>query len=161
GGALANFVKVPMLLSVSGLAALPAVLLGWRLFGARSLRSTDIMVAYGVALFGGALVLAVLAPIVALYMHSSGFAGPYVALGRAAAGAAVGGLTFLRTLGRLAPRENKRTFLPPAFVLGCVQVAALAQLASVTSPIFDHRTRFGHGIDGLAPHAFAPPSHPA
>jgi hypothetical protein len=149
GGALANFVKVPMLLVVSGLAALPTVLLGWRLFGARVLRSTDMVVAYAVALFTGALVLAVLAPIVALYQHSSGFAGPYVAMASAAVAACVGGVTFLRALGRLAPREKLTTFLGPALVLGCVQLAALAQLASVTSPIFDHRTTFGYGIDAL------------
>ena len=71
--ALGNIVEVPMLLLVSGLASLPAVALLWRLTGREGARAFDLVISYGVALFGGTLVLAVLAPIVAPRQQSDLF----------------------------------------------------------------------------------------
>lgn len=149
--ALSNAIKVPMLLFVSSIAALPPILVFQRLTNHRDTRSRDLFVAYGVAMFGGALVLAVLAPIVALYQHSSSWAGPWVALGSAivAFGVAMG--VFARALTRLtAPRATRASIFAITLTLAIVQLAVLAQLASVVSPVFERRTAFGHGIDAVS-----------
>lgn len=144
-----NVVKVPVLLVVSALASLPAVLLLWKLIGTRGARVTDLLVAYAVALFGGTAVLAALAPIVLLYQHSSAHFGPAVAQASALGAFAMGVLLFVRVLARLVPGADSRKVLIAPVVLQIVlQLAALSQLASSTSPIFANRTALGRGVDG-------------
>jgi hypothetical protein len=161
--ALGNIVLVPMLLLVSGLASLPAVALLWKLTGRESARAFDLVVSYGVALFGGTLVLAVLAPIVALYQHSSAWAGPYVAIASCLVALVMGAALLVRVLGRFtggALPLHKR--LMPVVGLLVLQGAALAQLSSIVPPLYGERTAFGHGIDvfkRVAP--VATPSHEA
>jgi hypothetical protein len=148
--ALANAVKVPMLLIVSGAVSLPAVILCWKLTAAEGAAASDLFAGYSVAVFGGTLVLAVLSPLVALYAHSSSFAGPYVALASAVVGLAAGVALFGRALHRLLPPSApRRTLALPVALMLVVQLATLSQLASVVSPVFAHRTQFGRGIDGL------------
>jgi Kef-type K+ transport system membrane component KefB len=147
--AVGNLFEVPMLLVVSSLAALPAGLLAFRLT-ARGGRSTDLLVAHASAIFAGSLVLALLAPIVALYQHSSAFAGPIVAFATAVIGVGVACAVLLRTLGKLVAREKRRAFWPAVSLLLVLQLAALAQVASITAPVFPHRTAFGRGVDGLS-----------
>jgi hypothetical protein len=154
--ALANAVKVPMLLVVSGAVSLPAVLLCWKLTTSEGAPALDLLAAYAVAVFGGTLVLAALSPLVALYAHSSGFAGPYVALGSAVVGLVAGAALFRRALGRLLPPGTpRRTIALPVALMLVVQLATLSQLASVVSPVFAHRTAFGRGVDALDPHGAA------
>ncbi len=147
--AFSNVVRVPVLLVVSALASLPAVLLVWKLVGIQGARVTDMLVAYAVGLFGGALVLGALSPIVLLYQHSSASFGPVVAKVSAAAALAAGILVFVRVLGRLVSSTvSRRLLLIPIALQLVLQVAALSQLASTTSPVFARRTVLGRGIDG-------------
>jgi Kef-type K+ transport system membrane component KefB len=148
--ALANAVKVPMLLIVSAIAAMPPVLVFARFSGLGRAKASDIAIGYGAAMFAGTLVLAVLAPIVALYQHSSTWAGPYVAMGSAVVAFISAVLLFVRVVGRLtAPEASRAPIVAPAILMMVVQLAVLSQLASVVSPIFDRRTPFGKGIDAV------------
>jgi hypothetical protein len=144
-----NGIKVPMLLLVSCLAALPAGVAAFRLT-ARFGHAADIVLGHAAAMFAGTLILALLAPLVALYQYSSSWAGPAVALASAVIGGLVGGGTLLRVLGKLLsdPRGRRAAALPVTLLV-LLQLVALLQLASMTSPVFPQRTRFGQGIDGL------------
>jgi hypothetical protein len=146
--ALGNLLSVPMLLAVSTVASLPLGLLVFRLTSTEG-RATDLVLAHAAALFAGALVLLLLAPLVALYQLSSSWAGPLVAMGTAvvAIGAAIA--LFVRTLGKLAEEETRRAFLVPVALLALVQLASLSQLAVLAPPVLQERSLFGRGIDGL------------
>jgi len=148
--ALGNAVKVPMLVLVSGLACLPAFVLACRLVVAKSARATDLLTAYGVSVLAGGMVLAALAPLVALYQHSSAWAGPHVALGSAILAFVAGAMVFMRALGRLS--ASGYSAMHNALAMGVLvlgHLLALSQLSSSTSSVFAERTRFGHGIDAL------------
>lgn len=149
---LGNVVKVPTLLVGSGLAALPLVCVLWKLVGPTEARLSGMMLAYASALFGGTLLLAVMAPLVAIYQHSSTLAGPPVALGSAVV--AVLGFAFLfwRTLRRVAGGADVGKLAVPAIVLIVVQGLALSQLAAATTPVFRERTTFGQGVDAWQSH---------
>ena len=147
GAALGNAFKVPMLLVVSGAVALPAVLLFCRLVSPGAAGGVDLLVGYAVAVFGGTLVLAVLAPLVALYQHSSSWIGPQIALGSIVLALVAGCVVFVRALGRLVTSAGRRGVYLPVIAMVLVQLAALAQLASVVSPVLSTRTSFGHGVD--------------
>jgi hypothetical protein len=147
---LGNVVKVPTLLVGSGLAALPLVCVLWKLVGPTETRLSGMMLAYATSLFGGTLVLAVMAPIVAIYQHSSVWAGPRIALVSAVLAVIAFGFLFWRTLRRVAgPGARMSKLALPAAALIVVQGLALSQLASATTPVFGERTTFGHGIDSL------------
>jgi Kef-type K+ transport system membrane component KefB len=150
--ALGNALKVPMLLAVSGVASLPITVLVWKLTAGSRGRATDLVLAYAAAVFGGTMVLALLAPIVALYQHSSAWAGPWIAMASAAAGFGVACALFVRVLRKVgaAAAPLHRGVLLPVALLAVTQLATLAQLASVTTPVFGQRTMFGRGIDGLS-----------
>jgi hypothetical protein len=145
-----NAVKVPMLLVVSSLAALPASLLLFRLT-ARKGRVTDLLVGHSAGMFTGTLVLALLAPLVALYQYSSAWAGPMVAFVSAVIGILVGVAIAIRVLRKLLPgNEERRGAILPVGLLVVLQTAALLQLASMTSAVFPTRTMFGRGIDAIS-----------
>ena len=78
--ALANAYKVPMVILLSALAALPAGLVALRFTNAR-LAVGDLISAFATSIFGGTLVLATLAPLVAIYYHTSLKVGVPLALG--------------------------------------------------------------------------------
>jgi hypothetical protein len=152
--AFTNLVSVPMLLLVSGLASLPAIVLLWKLAGTGGARARDLMVAYAVALFGGTLVLAVLAPLVALYQHSSSWFGPVVASGSCIVAFVTGAALLVRVLWRLTGGAiAKRALVLPVLGIFVLQGASLAQLASIVPPLMETRTPFGRGIDALRPGA--------
>jgi hypothetical protein len=124
-----NAVKVPMLLVVSSLAALPASLLLFRLTAQKGK----------------------VADLVALYQYSSAWAGPIVAFASAVIGLGVGVAIAVRVLGKLLPGpEERRSALLPVALLVVLQTAALLQLASMTTSVFPQRTTFGRGIDALS-----------
>ncbi len=148
--AFQNAVTVPALLLASSLAALPLGLLIFCLTAPKG-HWSDLILGHSTATFTGALVLALLSPIVALYQYSSSWAGPWVALGSAFVGAIVAVAILLRVLAKLVPIDARRSFVLPVVLLLIVQLGALCQLASVTDPVFQHRTLFGRGVDGLAP----------
>lgn len=145
--ATANLYKVPMVVLLSSLFAAPAGLLAWRLSGA-AVRGTDLALGFVGGIFGGTLVLAVLAPLVALYYQSSAWAGPMLGVASAFLALGTGTIMFVRgLLRRLPPGASKLAALVPAFVILAMQLATLLQLASVVAPIFPERTPFSGGID--------------
>jgi hypothetical protein len=145
--ATANLYKVPMVVLLSCVFAAPAGLLAWRLSGA-AIRGTDLALGFVGSVFGGTLVLAVLAPLVALYYHSSAWAGPMLGVGSAFAALATGTIMFFRgVLRRLPAGAPKLAAFVPALVILGMQLATLLQLASVVAPIFPERTPFSGGID--------------
>lgn len=147
--AIANVYKVPMVVLLSCAFAAPAGLLAWRLSGA-PIRGTDLALGFSGGVFGGTLVLAVLAPLVALYYHSSAWAGPMLGLGSALLALLTGTIMFVRgTLRRSPAGTSKAAVLVPVFVTLAMQVLTLVQLAAVAAPIFPERTPFSGGIDHI------------
>ena len=150
GLAIANLYKVPMVVLLSCAFAAPAGLLAWRLSGA-PVRGSDLALGFSGGMFGGTLVLAVLAPLVALYYHSSAWAGPVLGMGSALLALVTGTVMFVRgTMRRLPPGTSKLAVLLPIAVTLGMQLLTLVQLAAIAAPIFPERTPFSGGIDHLA-----------
>src|SRR5258707_15021947 len=113
--------------------AIPAGLLTWKLSGAQC-RASDLPLGFTSGIFSGTLVLAVLAPIVALFYASSLWAGPMLAQGAIAVALLVGAAVFAR--GVLKRAEGaRRTVILPMVVLEVIQIASVLQLISLASPI--------------------------
>jgi hypothetical protein len=147
--AIANLYKLPMVILLSSVGALPAGLLTWKLIGAPG-RASDLVIAFVSGTLAGTLVLAVLAPLVALYYHSSLWAGPMLGQGSAILALLVAVVVFARSIFGGPGREGSRAKLTfPVAVLATVKVAMLMQLIALASPILPERTIFSHGIDHL------------
>jgi hypothetical protein len=150
GLAAANLWKVPMVVLLSCAFAAPAGLLAWRLSGTR-VRGSDLALGFAGGVFGGTLVLAVLAPLVALYYHSSAWAGPVLGIGSAGLALLAGTVMFVRgVVRRLEEGTKLRTVLLPVSVTLAMQLLTLLQLTSLVAPIFPERTAFSGGIDHIA-----------
>jgi hypothetical protein len=149
--AITNIYKLPMVVLLSSLCAVPAGLLTWKLV-ASPYRATDLLTSFAVGVFAGTLVLAVIAPLVALYYHSSGWAGPMLGIGSVFASLVIGSLVFIRAIRR---RMRKgMAWLPaaaPVLILIVFQLATLIQLISIAQPIMPELTVFDGGIDRLVP----------
>jgi len=147
--AVDNALEVPVLLVVSALAALPVGLFAVRLSSSAT-RGTEFVLAHSAAFFASAVVLALLAPIIGLFQHSSAWAGRAISIGSLVAGLAVGISILLRVLEKLVPdTATRRSMWMPVVVMISLEGAALAQVASISSPIFAERTAMGQGVDGL------------
>jgi hypothetical protein len=147
--AIANLYKVPMVVLLSCAFAAPAGLLAWRMSGA-PIRGTDLALGFAGGVFGGTLVLAVLAPLVALYYHSSVWAGPMLGMGSALLALATGTVMFVRgTMRRLPNGAPKVAVLCPVAVTLAMQLLTVLQLAAVAAPIFPERTPLSGGIDHI------------
>lgn len=156
--ALVNAVSVPLLLLASSVVALPAALLVLRLTSTRG-RVADLVLSHAGAVFGTSLVLALLAPFIALYQYSSPWAGPVVALSSVFLAIGIGFALFLRTLTKLASEtSSRRGMLAPVGLLCVLQVTSLSQLAAIAPPVMPHRTSLGYGVDAL--HASTPAERP-
>lgn len=148
--AIANLYKVPMVVLLSCVFAAPAGLLAWHLCGAK-MSGTDLALGLAASVFGATLVLAVLAPLVALYYHSSAWAGPKLGVGSALVALGTGTVMFVRgVLRRIEPGASKTAVVVPALVVLVMQLATLLQLAAIAAPIFPDRTPFSGGIDQLS-----------
>jgi hypothetical protein len=147
--ALVNAVSVPLLLLVSSVAALPASLLVFRLTSTDG-RAADLVLGHAGAVFGASLVLALLAPFIALYQYSSSRTGPVVAMASVFLAIGIGLSLLLRVLTKLAsdPR-SRRGMLAPVGLLCALQATALWQLAAIAPPVMPHRTSLGYGVDAL------------
>src|SRR5262249_37028476 len=120
--AIANLYKVPMVVLLSSVFAAPAGLLAWRLSGTPA-RGSELAIGFSGGVFGGTLVLAVLAPLVALYYHSSAWAGPVLGFGSALLALAIGTIMFVRgTLRRMPPDASKLAVLLPIAVTVAMQM---------------------------------------
>jgi len=149
--AIANLYKVPMTILLSALTALPAGVVALRLANAK-LSSADLINSFATSIFGGTLVLATLAPLVAIYYHTSARAGVPLALGSVFVALATATLLFSRAVKRKVAREPKRAAsLVPVVILVVLFSAALMQYVALASPIIGVGTRFDGGFDTLVP----------
>jgi len=146
--ALANAYKVPMVILLSALTALPAGLVALRMLNA-PLSAHQLVSAFVSAIFGGTLVLATLAPLVAIYYHTSAKAGLPLALGSVFVALATASLLFGRAVFRqVAGQPRRRTSLFAVAVLVGLFLTALLQYVALASPIIgDAGTRFDGGFD--------------
>ncbi len=146
---MANIYKLPMVLLLSALSAVPAGLLTWKLMGARG-RASDLLMGLASANFTASLVLAVLAPIVALYYHTSGYLGGSLAMGACYLGLVVGLAVLVRALKQRVPEGTGFFHVAvPAAVLMAIQLATLVQFIYVASPILPEITVFDGGMDEM------------
>ncbi|MCA9685186.1 MAG: hypothetical protein KC431_02285 [Myxococcales bacterium] len=147
--ALANLYKVPMVVLLSALSAVPVGLLSARLMGSE-MRPADLILGLSASVFAGTLVLAVLSPLVAVYYHTSAWAGPTLALGSAALATLVSVGLFLRASLASAPREARLgAVVLPVSAVAIMELAVMVQLIAMASPILPEETRFDGGIDQL------------
>lgn len=144
---IANAYKVPMVVLLSALTALPPGLVALRFANAR-LSAMDLISAFATAIFGGTLVLATLAPLVAIYYHTSSRAGVPLALGSVFIALATATLLFARSVGRkMTGQPGRLTSLVPVVILVVLFSAALMQFVALASPIIGAPTPFQGGFD--------------
>ena len=145
--ALADAYKVPMVILLSALTALPAGLVTLRLTNAK-LAGTELAGAFASSIFGGTLVLATLAPLVAIYYHTSAKTGVPLALGSVFVALATASLLFARAVGRrMDGLEGRGGSRLAVIVLVAIFLAALLQFVAIASPIIGTHTAFEGGID--------------
>jgi len=144
--ALANLYKVPMVVTLSTLVALPAILTTRHLLDLRP-SPLDVIAALTKSLFRASLVLLSFAPLVAVYAYTSQWFSPILAQISGGLAILCGALSLHAQLVRL---EGTR---PRLLVLTAVSVVALGlallQLIAIATPILSVPTVFGAGIDGV------------
>lgn len=147
--AISNSYKVPMVIFLSALTALPAGLLALKLMNAR-LAALDLVTAFATSIFSGALVLATLAPLVAIYYHTSSRAGVPLALGSVFVALGTATLLFARAVKRKLGGESRIASLIPVIILVALFSAALMQFVALASPIIGEAgTVFDGGFDSV------------
>jgi len=144
-----NVIKVPMVVLFSVLSALPAGVIALRLSGSTQ-RVSDLILSFCGAVFSGTLVAAVLAPIVAIYLQTSQWAGPYLGMGSVFAAIGVAAFLFFNNALRDVPREERTNHIVPKIVLAVVTLAVLPQLIALASPILQASTVWDAGVDIVA-----------
>lgn len=147
--AVGNLLKVPMVVVLSTVAALPGGLLAARLTDAQ-IDTSSIITSLASANFTGSLVLVSAAPVVGLYyLTGSSFSG-YLGLGAAFFAEVVAAWVFFRAASKRRPEDvRKRDILLPLLVIMGIQVVTLVQLIGIASPILPEVTPFSHGMEGL------------
>lgn len=149
GLALGNIYKVPMVILLSSLCAVPVALLTWKLSSAPN-KATDLLLGVASGNLAAALVMAALAPVVALYYHTSSWLGGTLALGVATLATGVGMFTLARAVFARAPEmASKLAVGLPLLVLMVTQIATLVQFIHVASPIIPEVTVFDGGADAM------------
>jgi hypothetical protein len=147
--AFTNIFKLPMVVLLSGVAALPPGLLAGKLTESR-MAPTDITSSLMSANMTGSLVLLSAAPVVALYYLSGSTFSAYIAFGAALAGEFVALWIFFRAAHKRKPKDA--TWFDvwfPSAVLAVVQIVAIIQLIGIASPILPEMTLLSQGMDGL------------
>jgi hypothetical protein len=144
--AVANAIKVPMVVLFSALSAVPAGLLALRLSSSPQ-RASELLLSFAAAVFSGTLVAAVLAPIVAIYYQTSIVAGPYLGIGSALGASAIATLLFFRSALRTGDAKAHGERIIPFIVLAVVMFVTMPQLIALASPILPENTVFDSGID--------------
>lgn len=148
--AIANIYKVPMVILLSALTALPAGLVALRFAGGK-LPARELIVSFATSIFGGTLVLATLAPLVAIYYHTSSKAGLPIALGSVFVALATAAVLFGRAVARrVAQYSGRAASLFAVAVLVVLFLASLLQFVGMASPIIGETgTRFDGGFDSV------------
>jgi len=144
--ALANVYKVPMVLALSAVVALPAVLVTRHLLRIR-VAPFELCAALVTSLYRASLLLLGFAPLLAVYAYTSQWVAPWLAQGSGLLALGCGAVALRSELSRLpAPRLQ-------LLLLGSVAVITLAlsllQLVSLATPVLTVPTVFGSGIDGV------------
>ena len=102
------------------------------------------------SLFGGTLVLATLAPLVAVYYHTSSKAGVPLALGSVFVSLATATLLFGRAVKRkVGDAPGRAASLIPVVILVALFSAALMQFVALAAPIIGEVTRWSGGVDAV------------
>nr|HEX4316514.1 hypothetical protein [Kofleriaceae bacterium] len=150
--ALSDVFKVPMVILLSALTALPAGVVALKLANAK-LPASELVNAFATSLFGGTLVLATLAPLVAIYYHTSARAGVPLALGSVFVALVTATLLFARAVKRkLGAHAGPRlASIVPVAILVTLFSAALLQYVALASPIIPADTAFSGGLDTVLP----------
>jgi hypothetical protein len=144
--ALLSAFKVPMVLCLTVLVALPSILVTRTLLRA-TLSPIDLLATLVTALYRGSLVLLGFAPLLAVYAYTSQWLSPWLAQASNWLAMGVSVATLVLELRKLdAP---PRVFAPLAGVSIVVLGLALLQLIALATPILPVATMFGRGIDGL------------
>ena len=146
---MSNVYKVPMVVLLSSLSAVPAGMLAWKLLGVKY-SGTDLLMGFATGVFGGTLVLGVLAPLVGIYYHTSAWAGPMLGMGSVFTALAVAMAVFIRNVMKRVPNgTRRRLMLVPIGVFLFMQAATLVQFIALASPILPELTVFDGGIDHM------------
>jgi len=146
---LANVWKVPMVVLFGALAAIPGGLLTWKLTGAPG-RASELVTQFAGSIFAGTLMMAVLSPLVALYYHSSSWAGPMLALGSTLLAVCVAVAVFVRgAFTGIADTKLRSSLILPVFAFVALHLGAMLQLIALASPILPEVTVFDAGVDGF------------
>jgi len=144
---IANAYKVPLVVLLSALTALPAGVVALRLTGA-GLAARELASSFATSIFGGTLVLATLAPLVGIYYHTSSAAGVPLALGSVFVALATASLLFGRAVARrVAGGPGRLASLFAVAILVVLFLAALLQYVALASPIIGEVTPFNGGFD--------------
>lgn len=147
--ALANLYKLPMIVLISTVCAVPAGTLAWKLSGT-SASLSDVFVRHAGAVLAGTAVLCVLAPLLAVYYQTSSWAGPLMAMGVSSLAVCVALIQGVRkTIESRSEGESRAAALVPLAVLAFVQLATMLQLVALASPIVPEVTGFEGGLDGF------------
>lgn len=144
--AVANVYKVPMVLALSAVVALPAVLVTRHLLRIR-VSAFELCAALVTSLYRASLLLLGFAPLLGVYAYTSQWVAPWLAQGSALLALICGAVSLRSELARLeAPRLQ-------LWLLGAVVIITLAlsllQLVSLATPVLTLPTVFGSGIDGV------------
>ena len=144
--AIANIYKVPMVVALSAVVALPAALVTRHLLRV-AIAPFELCAALVTSLYRAALLLLGFAPLLGVYAYTSQSVAPVLAQGSALMALVCGVVSLRSELARLsAPRLQ-------LWLLGAVVTVTLAlsllQLVSLATPVLTMPTVFGGGIDGL------------
>ena len=147
--ALGNVYRVPMVIVCSAICAVPAGLLSWKLTGA-AMRGTDLILAFVSAVLSATMVLAVCAPLIALYYHTSAWAGPLLGMASSFLALTLGAVIFVRSVRVRVPAGASWVGATmPSFVILFFVTAALLQFITIASPILPEVTVFDGGVDRI------------
>jgi hypothetical protein len=147
--AAASSIKVPLVVLLSTLSALPATLLALKLSGV-NYSGVRLLASISSGVFGGTLALASLAPIVGIYYHTSAVIGAQLAVASAFIAIGVGGMVMLRNALRDLPKGlTRRHISVPLAIFVVVLLAAMVQFIALAAPILPDASAFDGGIDGL------------
>ncbi|MDP2305462.1 MAG: hypothetical protein Q8P18_05500 [Pseudomonadota bacterium] len=160
--AVSNVYKLPMVILLSTVCSLPIGLLAWKLLGAPN-RASDLLLGAAAGNFTASLVLAALAPIVALYYHTSGHLGGILAIAAGSIATLLGLWNTFRAVWTRRPADEPAhglngtamsllrapALLAPVGLMIVAQLASLVQFIHVASPILPEITVFDGGADEL------------
>src|SRR5690606_5481007 len=113
-------------------------------------RGTDLLMGFATGVFSGTLVLGVLSPLVAVYYHTSAWAGPMLGMGSVFAALLVATVVFARNVLRAVPvGPSRAAMLLPVAIFLAIQLATMVQLIALASPILPEVTVFDGGVDHM------------